>query len=206
MARVKPKPGARHSALAARIVERWGDAGGDISLDRLASELGDSPRYDIVAALKELERAGSGEFSVGNAGRKARFLWSAGTSSEGSAKSANKAATKQTASSRRAEAVPRKAAQSHVTRTRGRGEASTAKAAHTSIEAPAKRQVSAPKPDVVKQPVHVSHAPAKTLDHVFHLRPGYLVTVHLPADVTRAEVDRFCGFLKVIPFDGHNES
>jgi len=62
------------SRLAARIRQRWGRAGEELPLERLA-ELGDSPRCDIVAALKELEKAGLGELSVGRDGHRASFVW-----------------------------------------------------------------------------------------------------------------------------------
>jgi len=70
-ARELPKVGP----LAARIRQRWSKAGEELPLERLAAELGDSPRYDIVAALKELEKAGLGEFSVGRKGHRASFVW-----------------------------------------------------------------------------------------------------------------------------------
>jgi hypothetical protein len=45
-----------------------------------------------------------------------------------------------------------------------------------------------------------ARAPAASLQHSFHLRPGVLVTIELPADVSTTEVERLCGFLKSIPF------
>ncbi|HTV24990.1 MAG TPA: hypothetical protein VMG12_40130 [Polyangiaceae bacterium] len=40
------------------------------------------------------------------------------------------------------------------------------------------------------------------LKHSFHLRPGVRVEIELPENVTVSEVDRFCSFLKTIPFAG----
>jgi hypothetical protein len=58
------------SALASRILSRWGAAKEGLPLERLESELDDERRYDIVAALKELEKANLGELSVGRKGHK----------------------------------------------------------------------------------------------------------------------------------------
>jgi DNA-binding transcriptional MocR family regulator len=63
------------SRLASRIQRRWSKAGEELPLERLAAELGDSPRAELVAALKELEKAGLGEFSVGSTGHRASFVW-----------------------------------------------------------------------------------------------------------------------------------
>ncbi|HTU63433.1 MAG TPA: hypothetical protein VMF89_33455, partial [Polyangiales bacterium] len=73
-----PAPATPNSRnpLAATIESRWRRRGEVLSIERIASELGEVARYDIVAALKELEKAGAGEFFVGHAGRKSRFEWS----------------------------------------------------------------------------------------------------------------------------------
>ena len=63
------------SRLAARIRQRWGRAGEELPLERLVAELSDGPRHDIVAALKELEKAGLGQFSMGRDGHRASFVW-----------------------------------------------------------------------------------------------------------------------------------
>ncbi len=60
--------------LAAQIQQRWGSARQELALDRLEAELEGSPRYDIVAALKQLEKAGQGELKLGRKGQ--RFMWS----------------------------------------------------------------------------------------------------------------------------------
>lgn len=62
--------------LAAQIQQRWGGAREELALDRLEAELEGSPRYDIVAALKQLEEAGQGELQLGRKGHKPRFMWS----------------------------------------------------------------------------------------------------------------------------------
>jgi hypothetical protein len=66
------------SALAAHILSRWGAAREELPLERLESELDDRRRYDIVAALKELEKAKLGELSVGRKGHKSHFAWARG--------------------------------------------------------------------------------------------------------------------------------
>jgi len=65
----------KRSRLAARIQRRWSKAGEELPLERLAAELGDSPRAELVAALKELEKAGLGQLSVGRDGHRASFVW-----------------------------------------------------------------------------------------------------------------------------------
>jgi len=63
------------SLAAARIVERWARPGVEVPLDRIESELDGVARYDVVAALKELEKSGVGKFVVGRKGAKSRFVW-----------------------------------------------------------------------------------------------------------------------------------
>jgi hypothetical protein len=72
--RSRAAPGA--GKLAAQIQQRWGSAREELALDRLEAELEGSPRYDIVAALKQLEEAGQGELQLGRKGHKPRFMWS----------------------------------------------------------------------------------------------------------------------------------
>jgi hypothetical protein len=72
--RNRAAPGA--GKLAAQIKQRWGGAREELALDRLEAELEGSPRYDIVAALKQLEEAGQGELQLGRKGHKPRFMWS----------------------------------------------------------------------------------------------------------------------------------
>lgn len=66
------------SVLAARILTRWGAVKDGVPLERLESELDDQRRYDIVAALKELEKANLGELNAGRKGHKTVFHWAPG--------------------------------------------------------------------------------------------------------------------------------
>jgi hypothetical protein len=71
--RNKAAPGA--GKLAAQIQQRWGGAREELALDRLEAELEGSP-HDIVAALKQLEKAGQGQLQRGRKGHEPRFMWS----------------------------------------------------------------------------------------------------------------------------------
>lgn len=62
--------------LASKIFERWARPGDEMPLERLESELPDERRYDIVAALRALEKGGAGEFTVGKKGSRSSFVWS----------------------------------------------------------------------------------------------------------------------------------
>ncbi len=157
------------NSLAARIAARFRKAGESLSLERLVAELDDESvaRYDIVAALKELEKAGEGEFSVGQAGKKARFVW---------ARSSKGAAVAAPVRSEKAVERLRKSA--------------------TKVSV---------RPAVVKAAASAGESsPLRTrqaLEHHFHLRSDFVAVVRLPADVTRAEVERFSRFLQALPFD-----
>lgn len=72
--RNRAAPGA--GKLAAQIQQRWGGVREELPLAQLEAELEGSPRYDIVAALKQLEEAGQGELQLGRKGHKPRFMWS----------------------------------------------------------------------------------------------------------------------------------
>ena len=72
--RNRAAPGA--GKLAAQIKQRWGGAREELALEQLEAELEGSPRYDIVAALKQLEKAGQGELRLGRKGSPPRFMWS----------------------------------------------------------------------------------------------------------------------------------
>lgn len=184
-----PKAAARPSSLATQIAQRWGDAGGDVTLERLSAELGEVQRYDLVSALKELERAGAGEFIVGRSGQKARFSWRSGAaralgaSESGAARAGGAGAA------------------------RGQGRAGRGAVSSLPAGARAQRHVraisdagaTAEPPPSAAGPARRSQAPS-VLEHVFHLRPDHVVTVQLPADVSRVEVERFCQFLRALPF------
>src|SRR5688572_17103787 len=73
------EPAASHNPLAERILGQRAAADEEISLERLEAELGDASRYDIVAALKALEKAGDGQFIAGRKGQRSRFVWGART-------------------------------------------------------------------------------------------------------------------------------
>jgi hypothetical protein len=66
-------------SLARRIRQKWGGLRQELPLERLVAELADARRHDIMAALKELEKAGLGEFSVDPNGERASFVWVKGT-------------------------------------------------------------------------------------------------------------------------------
>lgn len=203
MARPKPKQQqATHSALAKKIAERWGDTGGDVLLDRLVSELQGEQRYDVVAALKELERLGSGEFLVGSAGGKARFIWRGRGRGDERGAAAVTGGFKARGGAKATSARKLKPASQTTSQTSARPE-------HKPVPATKKAKpvatVTAPKSTPVGTRTASTRprgtARSESLDHVFHLRPGYVVTVHLPTDVSRVEMDRFCQFLQSIPFE-----
>jgi len=195
----------RRSALATRITDKWARSGEEVELDRLVSELGDVQRYDLVAALKELEKAGAGAFVAARAGRKARFQWSAKK-----ARSAGPSGP----------AVVARGATPVVKSPKPTASAPSVnilKARQSSTKVlPSKTPRPAPREGMVSKAVKLANAskhrlasaikaPAikptsSSLEHVFHLRPGYLATIRLPSDVTAEEMERFCQFLRVLPF------
>jgi hypothetical protein len=146
--------------LAARILSRWGSLKDGLPLERLESELDDQRRYDIVAALKELEKAALGELSVGRRGHKTVFQW------------APAAARAQKRAAALAPGEPPPTSRSVQTRAPRR----PARAAAAGTDQPA------------------------LLEHSFHVRPGVLGSFRLPADVTRAEIERLCQILQALPF------
>ena len=183
----------------------------EISLERLEAELVDVSRYDIVASLKGLEKSGEGQFIAGRKGQRSRFVWGArggaarsasrkgsasvaaapepGKVSKRVAKVASQAAP---ATSRRAEKAP----------SADPGEAAPGAALRASrqVLAPAGKRLTRTKLSR-EEGAPVSRI-ARSLQHSFHLRPGLTVSVDLPEDVTPTEVDRFCTFLKALPFAG----
>jgi hypothetical protein len=161
------------SPLSARILAQREPGRPEVSLERLEAEFGEASRYEIVASLKELEKAGSGQFVVGRKGQRSRFVWARDKAPAGPriAKRAAKA-------SRRApvQAAPGAAA-----------------------AAPALSSEPSPKGTAGEA---LLPAASRTLRHSFHLRRGLLVSIELPEDVTATEVARFCSFLQAIPFAG----
>jgi hypothetical protein len=79
-----------------------------------------------------------------------------------------------------------------------------AKGATRKALVPTVRRLERPKLSAHELPEPLSRpsarARAASLQHSFHLRPGVLVTIELPEDVSNSEVERLCGFLKSIPF------
>jgi hypothetical protein len=161
------------STLAARIGAQREPGRAEVSLERLEAEFGDASRYEIVASLKELEKAGSGQFVVGRKGQRSRFVWA-----RDKAPAAPRAAQK-------AASAPKR---SRVRADRGAVD-----------RAPGLSSEPAPQGSASKPPVP---AASRTLRHSFHLRPGLLVSIELPEDVSATEVARFCSFLQAIPFAG----
>jgi hypothetical protein len=92
-------------ALADRIRRMHGKAGEALALDRLESELPGSQRYDLVAALKELEKAGYGELRMGRKGERPRFVWAAAASSAGATAAAEVASPARSMATGRASRV-----------------------------------------------------------------------------------------------------
>lgn len=152
-------PPAPKDGLAQRIESRWSPTGEALSLERIVSELGDVQRYDVVAALRQLERDGKGEFSAARGGQKAAFRF--------------KPAPRQSSSTR--------------------AESTSAGQRRAGPQRKAKRVVSV-------EPPRVTAAATETLEHSFHLRPGFQARLLLPSNVTRAELDRFCRYLQTLPF------
>jgi hypothetical protein len=197
--------------LARRILEQREGVDAEVSLERLEAALIDESRYDIVASLKELEKAGQGQFIAGRKGQKSRFVW-------GPRPEVTKAeALEVKAGKGRAGAKPEP--------TVNKTQPSKTQPSKTQ---PSKTQPSKTQPKAVedvlgkglarKSLVPVANGlertklsrggaepvsrVARSLQHSFHLRPGARVTVDLPEDVTPAEVERFCNFLKALPFAG----
>jgi hypothetical protein len=177
-------------SLARRIRQKWGGLREELPLDRLEAELGDSRRYDIVAALKELEKAGLGEFSVGHKGQRASFVWVKGT----------RPVTKAVTTAPVAKAVNK----TPVTK------APMGKARVTKSPAAMERRLSVewerapkrpPQRDPAEPAAQSTASGSALLPHTFHVRPQLPVTFHLPEDVTRAEIERLCLLLQALPFD-----
>lgn len=147
--------------LAARILSRWGSLKDGLPLERLESELDDQRRYDIVAALKELEKSKLGELSVGRKGHKTVFRWAPAAAR----------AQKRVAATTPGEAPP--TSRSTQSRTSPRR---TTRATAPSSSPP-------------------------LLEHSFHVRPNVMGSFRLPADVSRAEIDRLCQLLQALPFN-----
>lgn len=175
--------------LAMQIAERWQSAQQPLSIQRIAAEFQDASRYDIVAALRTLEKAGHGTFTPAHGSEKPKFTWHQVNKAEprhdANAKRRARAPTAEAA--RAATGKPSAAARSNAAGTK-RAEASKSSqtqdnqsVTQTSIETPAA-------------------STSSVLDHHFHLRSGFVVKLTLPTDLTRAEAERLAKFLQAIPF------
>jgi hypothetical protein len=189
--------------LAEQILKRRDGKSAAVSLARLEAELADANRYDIVASLKELEKAGWGRFIAGRSGQKSSFAWAERAPSEkkltvGKASGGAQASAAVPAFSD--EAAPQGSSRKALAPTSKRLERPK-----LSTRQPKTREPS-DAPSARRLPAKPAARPLgrdqKLLQHSFHLRPGVLVTLELPEDVTPIEVDRFCHFLKAIPFAG----
>jgi hypothetical protein len=211
--------------LAKRILEQREGADAEVSLERLEAALIDASRYDIVASLKALEKSGQGQFIAGRKGQKSRFVW-------GARPVATKAEPLEAKAARgRAGAKPEpKASKPEPKASKPEPKASKPEPKASKPEPKAGKGRAAAKPEprevedvLAKGLARKSLVPlarglertklsrggaepvsrvSRSLQHSFHLRPGAMVTVDLPEDVTLAEVERFCNFLKALPFAG----
>jgi hypothetical protein len=168
--------------LATRIVGRWA-GGGDVPLDRLESELDGASRYEIVASLKRLEKAGVGRFLAGRPGHKARFVW------------LDKSEPRVVAKSRASASAPRarapQAAAAPPALVLGRPGAKPVAQRVAKGTNPPRGAGKAKTPSTPR---------GRDLTHSFHVRPGVIASLQLPEDVTAAEIERLCQFLQSIPF------
>lgn len=224
--RVEPKP---QSPLPARILAAREPGRAEVSLERLEAEFGDASRYEIVASLKALEKAGSGQFVVGRKGQRSRFVWAhdnppdppraAKKAAKGSPRGrldavpdadgapALSSEPRPKGSTRKALVPAGKRLERVVLSSRAAGEAPPRpRSPRSATSDAAALDAGASSPSMTgaaRSPAEPRlGAASRTLRHSFHLRPGLLVSIDLPEDVTATEVSRFCSFLEAIPFAG----
>jgi len=204
----KPTPEqSAQSNLAKRIRARWGSSREKLPLDRLETDLAGSRRHDIVVALKELEKAGLGEFAVDPEGHTASFVWikrkppaantvtRAPLAQVGSKPPVANTASKppvSKASPSRASASKPPASKAPVSKPSLRTER------HASAvweRAPKRRS----QPEPVEPAAQSLASGTALVPHTFQVRPEVPVTFHLPEDVTRAEIERLCLSLQALP-------
>ena len=199
---VKRRTGApARGPLAERILAQREVGGAEVSLERLEADFADASRYDIVASLKELEKGGRGQFVVGRKGQRSRFIW-------GEAKAASPTRVAKKVRAKRGAAPLESAARAAAAPALSSEPAPKGSARKVLVpvgkrpERPKLSGGNAPEAPAAQRPERATATSSRTLRHSFHLRPGLLVNLELPEDVTATEVDRFCSFLKAIPFAG----
>jgi len=201
----RKEPATSHNPLAERILGQRAAADVEISLERLEAELVDASRYDIVASLKELEKAGEGQFIAGRKGQRSRFVWGAKAGGSASRKASAAAAPEPRDVSKRAsKRVAKVASKAAPSASRRAAEkppsADPGESAARELLAPGGGRLTRTK--LSREAGAPVSRIARSLQHSFHLRPGLTVSIDLPEDVTPTEVDRFCTFLKALPFAG----
>jgi hypothetical protein len=211
MAGKKRQPGgAVRSPLAGRILQQRGRGEAEVSLERLEADLADVSRYDLVASLKELEKAGKGQFLVGRKGKKSRFVWKdkaeRGEKPERGDKAERGAASAASPAAPATSPASAPAASEEISRSEAAEEDPTRpqKGLARKVLVPVGRRIERPRLSAHDpgEPVARLSGRGRSLQHSFHLRPGLQVSIELPEDITATEIDRFCTFLKAIPFAG----
>jgi hypothetical protein len=192
--------------LAARIFGKWSGSA-EVALERLESELEDVSRYEIVASLKLLEKAGAGRLIVGKKGQKSRFSWTEAQPPPDARHRVTgrlmlppaRVVSARVSPTRRV-SKPSVAAR-RLTRPVGPGAAETKTALREA--APAAADLDTLARAVRKRLPLAADAATDTprlLTHSFHLRASVLVTFELPEDITASEIERLCQLLQAIPF------
>jgi hypothetical protein len=193
----------KRNPLAEQILKRRDGKSVEVSLARLEAELADASRYDIVASLKELEKAGWGRFIAGRSGQKSSFAWAQKGPADQKLtvdKALGRAQASAAAPALSDEPAPKGSSRKALVPTSKRLERPKLSTRPPTTRAPSGE------PSAMELPSKPAARPPRSeqrhLQHSFHLRPGVLVMLELPEDVTPIEVERFCHFLKAIPFAG----
>jgi hypothetical protein len=196
----RSEPSSR-GPLAKRIVAQRATGSVEASLERLEADFADASRYDIVASLKELEKAGVGQFVVGRKGQRSRFVWNDAKASDAPRAAKKAGATRVTAPSAPAAADAAPALSSEPSPKGSFRKALVPISRRLERQQLSSRDAGAAPPAPRSARLErAAPASSRPLQHAFHLRPGLLVKIELPEDVTPTEVERFCTFLKAIPF------
>lgn len=179
-----------HAKLAALITERWQSSQQPLSIQRIVAEFPDASRYDIVAALRTLDKAGQGTLTHAQGTNKPSFTWKVVAPSKQPAKRTR------AASSQLELATPPGTKRGTPPKPK-RGAGSAPKMIASDGDHPTSRT------DANRAKANRTEAPptaAGILDHHFHLRGGFVVKLTLPTDLTKAEAERLCKFLQALPF------